>query len=307
MSYWDYYNDDYPEPDNLGTYLRYLELGIKYIEEIILKEVESFNIREFHNKYWSINDEKHDISLNDCYDNLRIHIFRTFFEIAKDDSFKFGLELNPAEHYSSLNKYLMNLLIKFLINEDGLIEKLTEKCKNIGIPDDGYYKVIKACGLLRKLNDEQEKLLDIYSNVIHKTVPALKGDPSEGNIIEQKNMIGFDTVDADLIFRLYLHGDKEISPSTYLAVANGEQDSRSFDKFIVWLWDWAQEQKPSPKIIPKNLKVNCTELISTVCTNNDQTKYTERDFNVRNPNESWKNFQQAVNDSKKRIKENSID
>lgn len=298
---------DYIEPETIGLFLFTFNEGANWVEEYIKSKIGSFNIRELHTKYWSIYDGKNNASFDDCYDKLRIYIFKKFIDTSNDDDLNRELESSPEQYYTSVNKYLMNLLIKFLINEDGLIKKLTEKCRNLGIPDKGYQRIINACGLTRKLNNEQKKLLDIYSHVIHNTVPAYKGDSSDGKIVEKNNIIGFDTVDADLIFRLYLHGDKEISPSTYFAVANGEQDVHSFDKFIVWLWDWAQEEKPSPKIIPNELKVNCTELISTVCTNNDQTKYTERDFNVRNPNESWKNFQQAVNDSKKRIKENSID
>ena len=300
MSIYDAAHPDFPDEGDLFSSFLFLKISIDSIEDAIMDEINLFNIRDFHDKYWSIYEENNGISFNNCYDKLRIHIFLTFFEITKDDSLKTGLEENPEQHYTSLNKYLMNLLIKVLINEDGLLEGIAEKCNNIGIPDEGYQKAISACGMTKKLIREQHNLIELYSDVIHNSVPALK-DRENYDIIEKENIIGFDTVDADLIFRLYLHGDKEISPSTYLAVVNGEQDVHSFDKFIVWLWDWSQSQKPSPKTIPKDLKIGCTKLISIVCTNNDQTKYTERDFNIRNPNESWKNFQVAANDSRKRL------
>lgn len=296
------YIDDYlqEEPENLETFLESLETNKMYIKNIIIDELEAFNIREFHDKYWSIKNENDKISDNDCYDKLRVHIFKTFFEVAKDNSFKSIIE-NRSE--PSINKYLMNLLIEVMVWTDGYIKKLTKLCENVDIPKEGYQRAINASGLTRKLQGKQKILLDIYSNVIHKTVPILEGKPSDGKIIEKRNFIGFDSVDADLLFRLYLHGDKDVSPSSYYEVINGERDKHSFDKFVVWLWDWAQEQKPTPRVIPKELKLACAEILSIICLNNDQTKYTDKTFNVHSPDSAWKNFQQAVNDSKKRIKD----
>jgi hypothetical protein len=290
------------EPEDLTFFNNLYQSFSEDYELLIKKIVSTFSIYNLHDLYKKLEESGHYNSQVECYDELRKKILQLFLANVEDKSFVQSL-VDYTESFVPGDEYLLDIIIKLLIHDDGLVPLIFQQCEEFQIPKDGRNKFVNACFMQRKLKNKQTQLLKDFNKIMHTKEPRIEIiDDNHYRVVTDSTNVGLTTTGTELIFRLYLVGEKDVYPSAYMAITNPDNDERSFDKFIVWFWDWAQMRKTSQRV-PIELKLQCAEILEIVVKANNKTAYTTRDFNPRNPKYSWNNFQVAAGDARKRIKD----
>jgi len=279
----------------------------KVLLELVEEIFEKYSIKQFHVMYWKLYDQDPSMSHLDCYEELKFSLIKIFFDQWTNNQL-------AMEYFYILDDrllFLLNSIIDTITTNNNYSSSIHKVLA--GHSFKGDFQFVKLLTVLdpsfqfEKLNKNQEILFNQYNQTSPKTIPDIgrkKGDCYY--IFKSKVVNERSKFDNNYLLRMYLLGEKEINIKSYDHLTTGKISKNAFDEFLIWFWKWAQEQKPSEKIVPGELKLYCTEILCLTVQNNTAIKYSKRDFNIRNVEQSWRNFRTATNDAKKRIKDNSI-
>lgn len=295
---------------------------IEYIEESSDRLISSledtfkpYSIEDIYDLFWDIKKTCNPNPDVEAFYNLKETLLQIFLD-------KFESPASPTTfilNNQNVLDYSIDFIIKIIVDKNSIHQQLSLVLDNYGDLDQEDEKIIvnyfsDLVKEIKKPTKEQQKLIEhilaIYS---YKSYKILDDREKNVKLIELEERIIHSTMpinlETELMLRLYLHGDKHVPPSSYYDYwynynYKKEDIHLVFDRFTVWLWNWAQKQKPSINFVPKKLKVFCAQLMQLSCKHNSATKYTMNDFrtdNQENIDTAWTNFKTANNGAKTRL------
>lgn len=301
----------------LHNYLVEINLDSTYPLLVAFEDTfKSYSVENIYDLFWDIRKrDKHHSDLETYY-KFKLKLLQLFI-----DKFEYPDEASAYfVRHSDLRNFTVDSIIEMIVDKNSIHKELESILNNYCNIDRSVRKIIEKyfSGLVKEIKKPSKEQITLIKHIL-----AIYSKKSYQ--IQYNNETGIDksvkmqfriipsnmphNLEVELMLRLYLHGDKDVPPSSYYDYwysYNHEKEDILFvfDRFTIWLWKWAKKQKPSNNIVPEKLKVFCTQLMQLSCKYNSATKYTTKDFrtnNQENTDNAWIKFKIANSSAKTRL------
>lgn len=258
-----------------------------------------FSIGILYDKYQRILRKNDYAKHIDFYTSLKETIFNDFLNLWDN---KDGI-LKELSYFPNVPTIVTDTIIKFAIDSSEFYEQVMEFCTQNNFKDEMLItgKVNSGvCLNYDRLNQNQKKLLSNFKNLNAPDFVLNK----ELNIEKSTNLSN----KLDILFQLYLLGNRNTEPQFYSWIFNDFDPGTKWDEFIIWFWNWAQDQKKnyyegvgkiSTKPIPKSLANFCRIINRSVADNNSWRK-RGGDHYKGSPKDAWAQFKSDAGDARGR-------